>query len=195
MTSKELISEGFKFLSQIGIFGLASYWIQKQIDKSSQKRLEEFKSTLSLLNTKFTKLHEKRFEVIGEMYTRVVDLQVAMLKLTNPVKFTENYEKEIDILISNSNNCFQNFNSFFERNRIYFNDTTCLLMDEIRKTFHVAIWDFNEHRMYKQMGEDDRQVIKEAHQKMIKAYKSMKDDIPKLRQNLETDFKKILNVD
>ncbi len=64
--STEIIVEIFKLIAQLGLFSIASYWIQKQIDKSSQKRLEEFKSTLTFLNTKFTKLHEKRFIVIEE---------------------------------------------------------------------------------------------------------------------------------
>lgn len=195
MNTQEILLELSKLLSQLGLFGIASYWIQKQVDKASQKRLEEFKSTLNLLNTKFTKLHEKRFIVIEQMYSRVVDLQIAMLKLTNPVKITIDHEAEMEKLIIDSNECFQNFSSFFEKNKIYFNDITCGLMEEILKTVHEAIWDFNEHRMYKQLEVDDKQIIKEARQNMIKAYNSMKDELPKLRQNLEKDFRQILNVD
>ena len=195
MTIQQIIIELSKLISQLGLFGIASYWIQKQIDKSSQKRLEEFKSTLALLNAKSTKLHEKRFGVIEEMYSLIVDLQMEMLKLTNPVKFTSDYEAEMEKLIVDSNTYFQNFSSFFEKNKIYFNEITCGLMEEIRKTIHEAIWNFHEHRMYKQMGEDDKQILREARQNMIKAYNSVKDDIPKLRQNLEKDFRQILSVD
>jgi hypothetical protein len=195
MTTQDIVIESIKLAGQIGIFTIASYWIQKQIDKSSQKRLEEFKTTLSLLSTKVTTLHNKRFKVIEEMYSRIVDLQISMLRLTNPIKFAEDYQKELEKLTLESNESFQNFNIYFEKNRFYFNDFTCGILEQIRKVNHAAIWDFNEHRIYEGSEVEDRKLIKEARQKMLKAYDLIKDEIPKLRESLDNDFKKILIVD
>jgi len=84
MTSDQLIIEVGKLLGQLGLFGIASYWIQKGIDNSASKRLEEFKSTLNLIHAKETTLHEKRFLVIEELNGKLVDLDYAMRTLTPP---------------------------------------------------------------------------------------------------------------
>ena len=45
-----MIDNLIKIGSEIGIFAIAAFFIQKLIEKSANKRLEEFKSTLSLYN-------------------------------------------------------------------------------------------------------------------------------------------------
>jgi hypothetical protein len=195
MTTTEFITEVLKVLGQIGVFGIAAFWIQKQIDKSANKRLEEYKLTLSLLQAKGTSLHSKRFEVIETLYGRLVELEFSMKTLTNPVKFTPDFEKHESDLVEKSNQAFQSYHIFFEKNKIYFSDDTCRMIHEIRDAFYNAIWNYNEHRMLKTHQVDDREMLKEARQNMMKSYKSVKDDIPKLRAELECEFRKILLVD
>ncbi len=126
-------------------------------------------------------------------------MEMSMLKLTNPVKFTstDDFANELDtrMLIINLNEDFTSFSSFYEKNKIYFNEESCLLMEQIRSTIHQAIWDYHEHDLYKKMGEDDLQFLRELRKKMINAYGVIKSDIPILRKNLESDFRKILSVD
>jgi hypothetical protein len=83
-----MIDNLFKIGSEIGIFAIAAFFIQKLIEKSANKRLEEFKSTLSLLQSKQTSLHNKRLEIIEKLYNKLVELNNAMEKLTTPFKQT-----------------------------------------------------------------------------------------------------------
>jgi hypothetical protein len=195
MTTNEMIIEVLKLLGQIGIFGIAAYWIQKQIDKAANKRLEEYKSTLSLLKLKGISLHSKRFEVIENLYGKLVELEFSLHTLTNPVKFAPNFEKHESELVENSNQAFQSYHIFFEKNKIYFSDETCKMIHEIRNAFYNAIWNYNQPRILKAQEIDDKEMLKEARQNMMKSYKSVKDDIPKLRAELESEFRKILLVE
>ncbi|MDL5512934.1 hypothetical protein QSE00_13990 [Arenibacter sp. M-2] len=74
-----------KIVSDLGIFAIAAFFIKKLIENSANKRLEEFKSTLSLIQSKQTVLHNKRLEIIEKLYGYIVDLNSSMYNLTNPV--------------------------------------------------------------------------------------------------------------
>lgn len=195
MSTNQIILEALKILGQLGVFGIAAYWIQKQIDKSSQKRLEEYKSTLFILQSKGTSLHEKRFEIIESLYAKLVDLEISMMNLTNPVKFTNDYKSTQAALVEKSYDDLQSFHFYFEKNKIYFNEATCKFIDDIQNAFYGAMGDYNYHRILEAHEETDRELIKDARQRMMNAYKSVKDEIPKLRTVLENEFRKILVVD
>lgn len=194
MTTQEIIQEVIKLATQVGIFGIAAYWIQKQIDKSSQQRLEEFKSTLSLLSSKGTKLHEKRFHVIEELYSKLVDLESSMIKLTHPVKFSNDYEKQEIDLLNTANAKFQDFTVYFEKTKIYFNPITCNQIEIFREEIREAFMNYHEHTLFKK-DEVDKETFISARKKKMVAFQSMTNDIPSLKNNLELDFRKIMIVD
>jgi hypothetical protein len=195
MTASEITIEIIRILGQVGIFGIAVYWIQKLVDNSASKRLEEYKASLSLLESKETGLHSKRLEIIESLYSRLVELNSSMSTLTNPVKFSPtDYQKYEAELVSKANETFQSYHTFFEKNKIYFSESTCKLIHEIRDAFYQALWDYNQHKLFEAHGINDRKLISEAYQNLEKSYKSVKDEIPKLRANLENEFRRILAV-
>src|SRR5690554_66630 len=125
-----------KIVSDLGIFAIAAFFIKKLIENSANKRLEEFKSTLSLIQSKQTVLHNKRLEIIEKLYGYIVDLNSSMYNLTNPVKQTEKDFKEFEKeLTEKASECFNLFNSFYQKNKIYFNEQTCKIIDDLLKHF------------------------------------------------------------
>jgi hypothetical protein len=191
-----MIDNLIKIGSEIGIFAIAAFFIQKLIEKSANKRLEEFKSTLSLLQSKQTSLHNKRIEIIEELYNKLVELNNAMAILTNPAKQTnkdfEEYEKE---LTENASSSFNSFNSFYQKNKIYFRENTNEIIDEILTGFNNAFWDYNEFNFYKKSGVTNQDEIIKSRKKMRDSYISVKDEIPKVRKKLEDEFRKLLGVE
>jgi hypothetical protein len=191
----KMIDNLIKIGSEIGIFAIAAFFIQKLIEKSANKRLEEFKSTLSLLQSKQTSLHNKRIEIIEELYNKLVELNNAMAILTNPAKQTnkdfEEYEKE---LTENASSSFNSFNSFYQKNKIYFRENTNEIIDEILTGFNNAFWDYNEFNFYKKSGVTNQDEIIKSRKKMRDSYISVKDEIPKVRKKLEDEFRKLLGV-
>ena len=190
-----MIDNLIKIGSEIGIFTIAAFFIQKLIEKSANKRLEEFKSTLSLLQSKQTSLHNKRLEIIEKLYNKLVELNNAMAILTHPLKQTnkdfEEYEKE---LTENASSSYNSFNSFYQKNKIYFKENTNEIIDEILEGFHTAFWDYNQFNFYKQTGVTNQDEIIKSRKKMRDSYISVKDEIPKVRKKLEDEFRKLLGV-
>ncbi len=190
---EQIGTEIVKWIGQLGLFGIASYWIQKSIDNSASKRLEEFKGTLSLMHSKQTSLHDKRLSVIENMYVKLVDLDYSMRTLTNPLKFDTANDAEVK-LIQGSNEKFQDFNMYFERNKIYFSAKTCEVLNNIREKFYLALWDYDQPRFLKSMQVDDGTVLRDAYLKAHDVYAQVKDDFPALRSDMEKEFREILNV-
>lgn len=190
--------EYIKIASDIGIFAIAAYFIQRIVDSSANKRLEEFKSTLGLIQSKQTILHNKRLEIIEKLYGYIVDLSSSMYNLTNPVKMTDKDFKQYEEELTNkANESFTLFNSFYQKNKIYFNEPTCEIIDEILKKFHQVLWDYNEHKIYEVNGIENfsKETLIESRQKAIKAYESVKEEIPRARKKLEKDFRDLLRVE
>jgi hypothetical protein len=178
-------------LSNVGIFGIGAYFIQKQIDKSSEKRLEEFKSTLGLILNNEKALHNKRLLIIEDLYERLVELDFCLKKITSPLKqASEDEEKQLQ----ETSGAFQKFHLYFEKNKIYFGKRTCDKIHKIRDAIHNAIWDFNQPRMVKEHQIKETETVKQAYLDLKNAYKAIRDEIPKLREELETEFRQILNV-
>tara|TARA_B100000787_G_scaffold72483_1_gene53326 strand:+ start:253 stop:828 length:576 start_codon:yes stop_codon:yes gene_type:complete len=191
-----MIDNLIKIGSEIGIFAIAAFFIQKLIEKSANKRLEEFKSTLALLQSKQTSLHNKRLEIIEELYNKLVELNSAMAILTSPLKQTsgdfKEYEKK---LTENASTSYNSFNSFYQKNKIYFKENTNEIIDEILNSFHTAFWDYNQFNFYKEAGVTNTDDIIKSREKMRDSYTSVKDEIPKVRKKLEDEFRKLLGVE
>lgn len=133
--------------------------------------------------------------IIEELYSKLVDLETSMLWLTNPVKCsTGNHAENENSLLKEAAENFSKFAVFFEKNKIYFSSILCRDIDKIRNTFNEAIWNYNEHKLFNK-DEVDKETFLSARKKMIDAYKSVKETIPTLRNNLEKEFRKILTVE
>lgn len=185
-----------KIATELGVFTIAAFFIKKIIENSAYKRLEEYKSTLSIIQSKQTSLHTERLKIVEELYEKLVDLNSSMFVLTNPVKQSEKNFKEYEAeLTENASKSYNALNTFFQKKRIYFNEKTCAIMDEMLNAFHQAYWDYHEHKFYEGTGVTDRETIVEARKKMMDSYKSVKDEIPKIRKNLEEDFRRLLDVE
>lgn len=187
-----------KILTDLGIFGIAAFFIQKIIENSANKRLEEFKSTLSIIQTKQTSLHQKRLEIIENLYAKLVELNNSMAILTHPMKQIsnrQNFKENEKGLTEKASSSYNAFNDFYQKNKIYFNENTNDIIDEILNGFHQAFWDCNQFNFYQETGIQDTEHIIEARKKMRESYISVKDEIPKVRKKLEDEFRNMLNVE
>jgi hypothetical protein len=98
-------------------------------------------------------------------------------------------------LTENASSSYKSFNSFYQKNKIYFKENTNEIIDEILSGFNTAFWDYNELNFYKQSGITNQDEIKESRNKMRNSYISVKDEIPKVRKKLEDEFRKLLAVE
>lgn len=187
----KILSDLGKILFDLGVFTIAAFYIKKIIENSANKRLEEFKGALSIIENKQNSLHLKRLEVIEQLYALLIDLNSSMRNLTNPVKHSEiDFDANEMNLNIKARSDLRDFGIFFQKKRIYFNDKTCEIVDEILKEFSKAYSDYNEHKIYEDLGIPDRA----SRLKVIDSYNSVKDEIPKVKARLEKDFRNLLDV-
>lgn len=75
------------------VTGILLYVFQRVIDERSEKRLEQFRSELRTLpheqDTKFSKLHEVRSDVIANLYKRLVEVRKKLISLKNVLSSKE----------------------------------------------------------------------------------------------------------
>jgi hypothetical protein len=176
-------------------------WIAKDAERFKQslkadaaKEVESLKHSLQKTATehqvRFSKLHEKRAEVIGELYNKLTDLnlhgeQFVITSENNPTpyqaeKFAEMKEELREVFL------------FAERHRIYLPESVCALQDkhltQLRSTVYAAgtfgrIENPNEH------------TLEQGYQAFTKAYEAFDTDIPAMRKSLVTEFRKMLGAE
>lgn len=104
--------------------GILLYIFQRIIDERSAKRLEKFKAELQSTafeqETRFSKLHEKRAEVIEELYNKLVKVQRALFSLLYEFASEKNKYDTIG-----PSKIIEEFNAYFEANQIYLPENIC----------------------------------------------------------------------
>ncbi len=169
-------------ISLITAFGVA--WATFYFNR----RLEEFK-------TRFNKLHEKRMEVIAELYRRIVRAEQAMRTFVTvmPPESGENLKlpekgklvyKAIDELWD-----------FFTENRIYFNEGICNKLSTLENEIFEACL-FFEYSMVNYLKADasEEEKIKKLENVLAKVRDSSKRILPSIKKEIEDEFRNLIGV-
>jgi hypothetical protein len=97
---------------------------------ANDKELERLRADLRIVafqqETTFAKLHEKRAEVIAELYAKLVIVHSAMQDLLNPLEMDgeANRERKEKTAAEAGND----FSSYYSRHRIFFEEQLCSLL-------------------------------------------------------------------
>ncbi|MGA5663670.1 hypothetical protein ACPCZR_30170 [Bacillus bombysepticus] len=182
------------FLGGAGVGSIVTHYAKKRIEKLLNEQLADYNSELRKLNDNyqivFSKLHADRTETIKNLYNILceIDQDIRSLKWaeeSNDIEYLKVVERK---LVTNSLEFYNNY----QRNRIYFSEDTCKLFE----LMHVKLADvnvpINVYYTYRgNLSEEDQEKETERKEKMKKY---MKEDIPKLKEEIEKEFKKILGV-
>lgn len=205
-------------LRDIGVFGIAAFIIQRIIEHSSTKNIEKYKqeldftirsyqltldtdmerykSELNLHLTRQTTLHDKRLTIIDEMYKKLVALDSGMRAMTGMHLVYDDAEKENKERVDAAQKAFADYNNYFLYNKLYFNKAISDLLENIRKEYFSANFDFFEPKRLSSFtgGQPSPQGYRAAVETSQAAAKRIKDDIPKILEQLEAEFRKLLGV-
>ncbi len=151
-----------------------------EITRKVQEVKTEFIKMSNEHQIRFSKLHEKRAEVISELYSRLYDYYWAVCAFLRNFHNTKPDEKDFKELDDKS----YKFSDYFHKHRIYFNKDLCSKIDEIIPTLYSAYVplerrDSNDNHLNEDWNECAEIVQKEY---------------PKIKESLESDFRKILGV-
>jgi hypothetical protein len=164
----------------------------KEFQATLDADLQTHKAKLDKEHTKFQKLHEKRLEVIMELYKAIVKLDIALQLLTAIVKPIPNGTdlKEMEQeQMKNASDAYQEFQRFYLDNKIFFNSETCIIIDKLKNTYWEGFWQ-GTIRQRLPPAPTFQQTIDEAR----KASETVTEHIPPIKEKLEIEFRKLLGV-
>lgn len=157
------------------------------------KEIESYKSGLNLVASRQNLLHSKRSEIISELYQKLVILHSSMLEMTARMRLVtgkdkETIEKEELERINKTSELGNDFFKFYQLNKIYFATDVCRMIDDIQKELKESYSDYSfRHLWGLPPSEMTYEMAKKANDKV-------KDEIPKLMENLEFEFRKSIGV-
>lgn len=204
----------------LGIFSIAAFFIERIIGNSFSQKLEKYKqeldftirsyqltidsdlerykSELNLTLTRQTVLHEKRLKIIEDMYKLIVNLDSAMQNMTGItlVYDNEDGETKFQAKVDTAQTSFADYNNYYMLNKLYFDKTISSLLDNIRKEYFSANFDFFEPKRLKSFtgGKPSPESFKNALETSQNAIKRIQKDIPKTLEQLDEHFRKLLGV-
>lgn len=154
-------------------------------------QLENHKLELNILLDKASRIQEKRLLIIAKLYSKIITLHQAMETMTILIKkvsvFDENYnQKEEKNRIDNSRIAYNNFQLYFNKNRIFIPKKTTELIDNLKSEF------FSTYFKYTALKEINNSDFKSNINEMKIIISKIKDQIPNIISQLEIDFRNLI---
>lgn len=197
--------EIIKFL---GVFGISATTItliigflgKRYIELVSQKKLDQAKNDLLMQATEFQikshQLHTERLDVIKGLYSKLSELNDHVFIMVIAGKGDISEQNKIEKLYQ----LYYDLRIDFNRNKILFNrDVSSLISDTITK-IHSSLFNFNN------IVESSEKIKNETDIETIRYYESQKrrnwdtaaklieEEVPKLLERLENEFRGMLGV-
>jgi len=138
--------------------------------------------------TRFAKLHEKRAEVVAEVYSRLVRTHSHFKSMTSPFEFAGGPSKQeiMKIAVESANS----FATYFQEHRIFLEAELYAALDGFDRKLSEAFGSF--HRS--QDSERAAFYAAKGLDEWDKARKVVTDEIPELEKAIEQSFRKLLGV-
>jgi hypothetical protein len=117
------------------VTGIIVYLIQKRIERSYTRQMEEFKASLQYSNfeqqTKFAKIHEKRVETLETLYQKYSLIRDSFREIIGELNIAENKYKMEGSKYSPHRELLDDFRFYFETNRLFLTPETSGEINEI----------------------------------------------------------------
>jgi hypothetical protein len=167
--------------------GILAFAGQKIIERWLSRNLEQFKTELQLSlfrhQTRFATLHDKRAEVIAELYLRLARAERS-LKIA-AMLVAQNNTQQFEKLTSALDNT-KAFFSYFEEHRLYIPRKLAGRLQQLTQTFV----DVNKGLYFSQPN--DKTEYDDAWKNFQQAISTLTDEIPKAKEEIEEDFAQLL---
>ncbi|WP_034893237.1 hypothetical protein [Gillisia sp. Hel_I_29] len=177
---------------------LKAYELQLQNQANAYKNeldqsLEKFKNELQLLFEKANKLHSKRLDRIEKIYEMLIDFQNDMTWLVSGRLITgmtpeEVKEEEFQRAVQAEKAGAKLFD-YYSKHKLYFNNETCSILDEIIKLLRDSHIDFSFKYIFG-TGSAEFEI-----DRIKKVTETVREKVPKVRKELEENFRKIIGVE
>jgi hypothetical protein len=157
------------------------------------QQLQKHKSELDLVLQKALKLHDHRLEKIQQFYHLLVEFHIDINQLIMIKNVTGKTDEEIkQMKIEEVKKMYESgheFSVFYQKNKLFFSKETCKLIDELLQIMKSSQFDLSIQYQWMNLSFD---LIHESFQKGKEKIESI---IPKLKEQLEDNFRNILGVE
>jgi len=179
---------------------LLTLWLNERVKgsvkNSFDEKLAQFQIELNHLKTKenfkFTKLHERRFEVLQKTFEYLNNNLNILASLTAPFKIIpqgQNYDESEQLASQKYRDAHNEFLKYFNHNSIYFDEETeALFLNFFRESGNIFNA-YDQKQIYQSMGE---KLDKEGHLNFANAHKKIPEIIHPLKKQIETKFRELL---
>lgn len=164
---------------------LASQWFRKDLERH---KFDLQKSAIEH-QVRFSRLHEKRAEVIAELYRVTIEFVGAAESLTNPMEFSgEPTKKEKSVIFGDK---ATQFRKYYLENKIYLSEESCVKIDSLWD----KAWGASRSYTFWLHQEEDSENMKRTFDAWTKGWDTMSKEIPDMLRQLQLDFRSILGVE
>lgn len=161
----------------------------EQYKLSLNMALESHRSELTLLNTKYSRIHEKQLTIMAELYKYIVEVDQTFRAMTATVKeIYENAEKEEQERVQAAIQAYNTYLIYLSHNKIFFSEKIVALLDSLRDKYLDS---YHDYTFPKRFGIDDVDT-KIEHFKS--ALNTVREQIPEVLKQLEIEFRELLSV-
>ena len=170
------------------LFGVVNLILAGLFKSASDRDLAKLNNELQEKQLSFAKLHERRGEIIAELYRMIVDCEAAARAFANPLSEgdvqRDKLQKGADAI-----SALKKWQWFFYRNRVFFSSYTCNVIDSLLKSYQdsgiILLW------VKFQNKENLPSLTPEWEKAMIAVEKSL----PLVKQEVEKEFRLLLGVE
>lgn len=165
-----------------------------QLHAQTAVETERLRSQLSMQATehavRFQRLHEKRAEVIGQLYSLLTEAYWKASTFASPMEWAGEpgkNEKYVD-----AHNALVQFFQYFDKHRIYLPTTElCDSIDQLIQGIRKHIIQFSAY-LHHADESLPTPALEKKHDAWMKAWRYMEKEVPAARGELENEFRKIL---
>ncbi len=194
LTGNALLLAVLGYLAKSLVGGLLAKDLKKfetELKAKSDATIERLRSSLQIVaiehQVRFSKLHEKRAEVIAELYKHLVEATWETESFLSPMEWSGEPDKK-EKYIKAMNKIVQFFR-FFDQHRIYLPASLCKSLQAFIESLRSPVIQFS---VYLQFEYPNENTAKEKMKVWMEAWDSVKNDVPAARQQLEREFRNIL---
>jgi hypothetical protein len=175
---------------------LTSNVLTKDVEKFKNglsRDVEKFKGDLQVAakehEIRFSKLHEKRAEVLAELYKLLVVATWETGSFASPIEWTGEPDKRQKY--QTALNAIAEYFRFFDQHRIYFPQELCVSLEAFAHKLRSPSVGFG---VYLKFEYPNARTEGEKSKAWIAAWDSVEKDIPPLRSAIELEFRKLLGA-
>ena len=163
--------------------------LKSESEAASQKLRHDLEKATIEHQVRFSKLHEKRAEVIAELYSLLVQAYRDISSFVSPMEWAGEPNKQEKY--ATAMNCVADFYRYFDKHRIYIPEDLCAQIDEFVQEMRKKAIGFGVYVRY----EDDAMpahAIEKKHEAWTSAWEYFEQKVPEAKSALENELRGIL---